>query len=62
LAASVVVTAVSANRPTAGDHHHGALAAGVADQMIPRGRRQVKAGIIALAMVVLSVGLAWWRH
>jgi hypothetical protein len=30
--------------------------------MIPRGRRQVKAGIIALAMVVLSVGLAWWRH
>jgi hypothetical protein len=29
--------------------------------MIPRGRRQMKAAAIALAMVALAVGLAWWR-
>jgi hypothetical protein len=29
--------------------------------MIQRGRRQMKAAIIALAMVMFSVGLAWWR-
>ena len=29
--------------------------------MIPRGRRQMKAAAVALAMVVLAIGLAWWR-
>jgi hypothetical protein len=29
--------------------------------MIQRGRRQMKAAIIALAMVMFSVGLVWWR-
>ena len=29
--------------------------------MIRRGRRQVKAAIITLALVVFSVGLAWWQ-
>jgi hypothetical protein len=29
--------------------------------MIPRGKRQIKAAMIVLALVVLSVGLAWWR-
>jgi hypothetical protein len=29
--------------------------------MIQRGRRQMKAAIIALAMAMFSVGLAWWR-
>jgi hypothetical protein len=29
--------------------------------MIPRGKRQMKAAMIALAMVVFAVGLAWWR-
>jgi hypothetical protein len=28
--------------------------------MIPRGRRQIKAAMIVLVLVVLSVGLAWW--
>jgi hypothetical protein len=28
--------------------------------MIQRGRRQMKAAIIALAMVMFSVGLVWW--
>jgi hypothetical protein len=29
--------------------------------MIPRGRRQMKAAMIAVALVVFAVGLAWWR-
>jgi hypothetical protein len=29
--------------------------------MIPRGKRQVKALLIALAAVALAVALAWWR-
>jgi hypothetical protein len=29
--------------------------------MIPRGKRQMKAAAIALAMVALAIGLAWWR-
>jgi hypothetical protein len=29
--------------------------------MIRRGRRQVKAAIITLELVVFSVGLAWWQ-
>jgi hypothetical protein len=29
--------------------------------MIPRGKRQMKAAIIALAMVVVAVAAAWWR-
>jgi hypothetical protein len=29
--------------------------------MIPRGRRQMKAAAVALAMVVFAIGLAWWR-
>jgi hypothetical protein len=29
--------------------------------MIQRGRRQMKAAMIVLVLVVLSVGLAWWR-
>lgn len=39
----------------------------VADQwaqgrgMVPHGRRQVMAAVIAVVMVVLAVGMAWWR-
>jgi hypothetical protein len=29
--------------------------------MIPRGRRQVKAAMITLVMVVFAVVAAWWR-
>jgi hypothetical protein len=29
--------------------------------MIQRGRRQMKAAMITLVLVVFSVGLAWWR-
>jgi hypothetical protein len=29
--------------------------------MIQRGRRQMKATAVALAMVVFAVGVAWWR-
>jgi hypothetical protein len=29
--------------------------------VIRRGRRQMKAAAIALAMVVFAVGVAWWR-
>jgi hypothetical protein len=29
--------------------------------MIQRGRRQMKAAAVASAMVVFTVGLAWWR-
>jgi hypothetical protein len=29
--------------------------------MIQRGRRQMKAAMITLVMVVFAVGMAWWR-
>jgi hypothetical protein len=29
--------------------------------MIQRGRRQMEAAAVALAMVVFAVGMAWWR-
>jgi hypothetical protein len=29
--------------------------------MIPRGKRQMKAAAIALAMVVFAIVAAWWR-
>jgi hypothetical protein len=29
--------------------------------MIRRGKRQMKAAAIALAMVVFAIGMAWWR-
>jgi hypothetical protein len=29
--------------------------------MIRRGKRQMKAAAVALAMVVFAIGMAWWR-
>jgi hypothetical protein len=29
--------------------------------MIPRGRRQMKAAMVTLIMVVFAIGVAWWR-
>ena len=29
--------------------------------MVPRGTRQLKAVVIAVGMVVVAIGLAWWR-
>jgi hypothetical protein len=29
--------------------------------MVPRGRRQMMAAVIAVVMVVLAIGMAWWR-
>ena len=28
--------------------------------MVPRGKRQLKATVIAMAMVVLAMSVAWW--
>jgi hypothetical protein len=29
--------------------------------MVPRGKRQVKALFITVAIIVVSLGMAWWR-
>jgi hypothetical protein len=31
-------------------------------QMVPRGRRQMKALIVTFLLVVVAVGTTWWRH
>jgi hypothetical protein len=41
--------------------HAGRAAERRSGRMIPRGRRQMKAAAVALAMVVFVIGLAWWR-
>jgi hypothetical protein len=30
--------------------------------MVPRGKRQMKALAVAVAMAMLAVVLTWWRH
>lgn len=30
--------------------------------MVPRGKRQLKALFVTMAMAVLAVAVAWWKH